>query len=67
MNNEVQPFNFKRGQVFEDTYGELIMLRAVFNRGDDIKIEYVNEYGYVGSFYASRAPSLKPYTTTEGD
>ena len=61
MNNEV----FKRGQVCEDRCGGLIMIVAVSPRGEDYEVEYVHEDGYLGSFYASHAPILKPYTTTE--
>ena len=56
---------FKRGQVCEDRCGGLIMIVAVSPRGEDYEVEYVHEDGYLGSFYASHAPILKPYTTTE--
>lgn len=53
---------FKRGQVWEDESGELIMICSTCKRGDDYKVEYVHEGGYLGSFYASKFRDCKKYS-----
>ena len=60
--NELLPCPFKRGQVWEDSCGGLIMIVAVSPRGEDYEVEYVHEDGYIGSAYASKAQGWKLYS-----
>lgn len=53
---------FKRGQVWEDERGELVMIAATSKRENDYKVEYAHEDGYIGSAYASKAQGWKLYS-----
>lgn len=65
VNGKLVSIPFKRGQVFEDVCEELLVIRAVHKRGNDAKIEYVHEDGYIGSFYASHPPDLTLFISTD--